>query len=76
MIDHEPRVHKAIRKRIKAERKRLGLTQEELGERIGKRKNSISQYERPYGATVPPIEAVVKLAEVFGCSVDYLCGRD
>ena len=57
---------------IASERKRLGLTQAQLGEKIGKDRSTIGRWE----ANPNPIEAeyLYKLAEIFQCSIDYLLG--
>lgn len=60
--------------RIRLERKQLGLTQTELGAMIGgKNKSFMSRMER-YGEHLN-VDILDKLADVFGCSTDYLLGR-
>lgn len=58
MIDYEK-----IGLKIKENRKRLKLTQQELGEKIEKTKSSIQKYEK--GLTQIPNDVLEKLAEVF-----------
>lgn len=60
--------------RIKEIRKKCGLTQKELAERVGVSEGAISQYES--GKRRPDYETVLKMADYFGCSVDYLMGND
>ena len=60
--------------RIKEIRKKCGLTQKELGERVGVSEAAISQYES--GKRRPDYEIVLRMADYFGCSVDYLLGND
>lgn len=55
------------------ERRKLGLSQESLGEKIGVHQVRIAKWEN--GKTEPSFENLIKLAEVFGTSVDYLLGR-
>lgn len=59
--------------RIKEERLRLNLNQEELGNKAGLSKQTISHYER--GTKNPTVETISKLADIFDCSIDYLLGR-
>ena len=58
---------------IASERKRLGLTQAELGAKVGKDRSTIGRWESDFSH----IEAGIlfELADLFGCSVDYLLGR-
>lgn len=60
--------------RISAERKKLGLSQEELAEKIGVSQKSISKYER--GTRRPTYETLVSMANLFGVTVDYLLGSN
>ena len=57
---------------VKKLRKARGWTQTELGEKIGVSKNSISAWEQ--GKSEPKGESLSKLADLFGCTTDYLCG--
>lgn len=59
---------------LKNLRKRAGLTQEQLGEQIGKSKSVVSFYELRERSPSPAI--LVKLASVFHVSTDYLLGVD
>lgn len=59
--------------RLKALRLELGLTQEEIGKKLNKTKNNISQYET--GKREPDIETLQKLANLFSVSLDYLLGQ-
>lgn len=59
--------------RIRELRQELGLTQEELGKKIGQTKSNISKYER--GALQPSIETLTQLSDLFNVSIDYLVGR-
>lgn len=58
---------------IASERKRLGLSQEELGAKIGASRSAIKDWEN--GNT--PIKSVnlIQMADLFGCSIDWLLGR-
>ena len=50
-----------------------GLTQKQVAEYLNIKQNTYSQYE--IGVLNYPLEAVVKLADLYGVSVDYLTDR-
>ncbi|HTZ85566.1 MAG TPA: helix-turn-helix transcriptional regulator [Solirubrobacteraceae bacterium] len=56
--------------RVRELRKERGLTQAELGSKIGTDAGRISRYEG--GRITPSLEALVRLADVLEVSVDYL----
>jgi len=60
--------------RLQALRKAYGLTQEELGERIDKKKQSIYYYERDKRQC--DYDTLIALSRTFGVSVDYLIGNE
>ena len=60
--------------RIRQLRQELGLTQEELGKKIGQTKSNISKYET--GALEPGIDTLKMLSEIFGVTLDYLLEKD
>ncbi len=60
--------------RIKEQRKRLNLTQEDLGKLINVTKVSICCYEK--GTRTPTLETLKVLAEVFDTDINYLLGND
>jgi len=59
--------------RIRKMRKQKSMTQQDLAEKLGLAKSTISQYET--GVNEPDAETLRKLADILGCSVDYLVGR-
>jgi len=64
-----------IGKRIRAKRKELGISQEQLAARMGlKSKSTICKIER--GEDNLTTDSIIKYAEALGCSVPYLMGRD
>lgn len=56
--------------RIAEQRKKLGLSQEELAEKLNISQKSISKYE--LGDRKPQYKVLVRMAEYFGVTVDYL----
>ena len=50
-----------------------GYTQKEIAEYLNVKQNTYSQYE--IGVLNYPVDVVVKLADFYGVSVDYLLGR-
>lgn len=59
-----------IGRRIALARKSRGWTQEDLGERSGHHKQSISEWER--GNRTPQIDTLGKLADAFGITLEEL----
>lgn len=59
--------------RLKELRKKRSLTQSQLGARLNVTKASISGYENDTRS--PDRETLVKIAEIFNVSTDYLLGR-
>lgn len=60
--------------RLKNERKKLSLTQGELGDLIGVGKAAICCYEKEMRN--PTIENIIEMMNIFGVSADYLLGTD
>ncbi len=61
-----------IGENIQYHRKRLGLSQEDLGQKLNLSRQTISLWENDQ--TMPTIDNFVRLKEVFGISVDALLG--
>lgn len=59
--------------RIAEERKKMGLSQEELASRLKISQKSISKYE--CGTRRPSYETLVSMSAIFGVSIDYLLGN-
>lgn len=59
--------------RIKYLRKENGLTQTDLGKKLGLSKANISKYEA--NVHEPSIDTLNNLSDIFNVSVDYLLGR-
>ncbi len=51
-------------------RKRNGMSQEALAEKLDVSRQSVSKWET--GESVPDIDRIIKLSEIFGVSTDYL----
>jgi transcriptional regulator with XRE-family HTH domain len=68
MIDNDMR--KGLGQRIKQLRKQHKWTQKELAAKIDVRFPQLNKYE--CGLHAPPVEKLVKIAEVFDTTVDYL----
>lgn len=58
---------------IKKLRLERGINQEELGRRVGVSKQSISNWENEN--IMPSIELLLRLADFFGVTTDFLLGR-
>lgn len=61
-----------IMRNIASERKRLGITQEELADRVDVSKSTVARWEQ--GVLPPFADALIAMHELFGCSIDYLLG--
>mgnify|MGYP001623148347 FL=1 len=60
--------------RLRKLREEKGLSQEELGKRIGVSKGSIYRYES--NVQVPSLDTAKKLAKVLGTTLDHLAGLE
>lgn len=69
-------VHQDLKlgERIKAARSERRMTQDELGERLGRTKGAISQWET--NVTAPGADIVESLADALGVTLKWLLGRD
>ncbi len=59
--------------RIRERREHKSLLQKDVANYIGISQQAVARWEK--GETEPDSETLVKLAELFECSVDYLVGR-
>lgn len=50
------------------------MTQEQLANKLNGKKSLVSNYENEY--SVPDIETLIKLADIFEISLDELIGRN
>lgn len=56
--------------KIISERKRCGFNQEELADKLGVSRQAVSKWES--AQAMPDIARVIQMAELFGCTTDYL----
>lgn len=61
-----------IGKNIRVLRKSQNMSQKEFADQIGTTQTSLSLYET--SAKIPPSEILLKIADCFGVSLDWLCG--
>lgn len=66
-------VYSGVDKRIKNLRTKRGMTQVELASLLGVSKSVVSSYEN--AVHLPPYDILIKLANIFGVSCDYLLGN-
>ena len=64
---------KEVGKRLKALRESIGLSQVKMAEAIGSTQSSINRYEQ--GQSAPSLETLVRYADYFDVSLDYLLAR-
>ena len=57
---------------IKQLREHAGISQEEIGERMGVGQNTVSQWET--GTRTPRASVLPKLAKILNCTIDELFG--
>lgn len=63
-----------LEEKIALLRKRNGWSQEELGFRLDVSRQAVSKWEM--GDSVPDLDKIIKMSEVFGCTTDYLLKDD
>jgi len=62
-------------KRLKQLREERGWTQDEIAEKLGVSRPTIAGYESEEKNRIPREETLLKIADLFGESIDYLLGR-
>ncbi len=60
--------------RIRKLRQQQGLSQQKLGDMLGLSAVSVGKWER--GQTQPDIHSLTRMADIFGTTIDDLCGHD
>ncbi len=63
-----------LEKRIYEQRKKLGLTQKDLGDALGVSKVSICYWEK--GIKKPSTKNLIELTKILNVSLEYLIGND
>ncbi len=64
---------KILAKNLRELRKQFGFTQSQLAEKIGVCYQAYQKYE--LGTALPPLPKLIKLADLFDVSLDFLVGR-
>lgn len=59
--------------RIKFLREELHMTQQELADKLDGAKSTVAMYEK--GDRKPSMDVLLKLSEIFDCSIDYILGK-
>ncbi len=59
--------------RIKQLREEFQFSQNDLAQRLGGAPSSIAMYEKE--ERKPSMEVLIKLSEIFNCSIDYILGK-
>ena len=59
-------------RRMRDLREDADLTQEELVKQLGMHKTTYTNYEQ--GKREPPFELIIRLAKLYGVSIDYIAG--
>ena len=67
-------MEKALGVKVRELRLANGMSQQELGNIVGLTATGVSYWES--GKAMPSIDALEKVSEYFGVSVDYLLGND
>ena len=67
-------MEQTLGKRIVSNRKRIGLTQDQLAEQLGVTAQAVSKWENDQSC--PDISTLPKLADIFGITTDELLGRE
>lgn len=63
-----------LSERIKKQRKMLKMTQNDMAMILGVHRATYGEYE--LGNNQPPIDKLIKMADIFDVSTDYLLGRE
>lgn len=62
--------------RLKNLRKKSGISQKDLANKINVTYATLSSYENGSGGKVPSLEVIIKIAHYFNVSIEYLLGLD
>lgn len=70
MENEKEDIRMILAEKIIALRKRMNWSQEELAEKLNISRQAVSKWE--VGATIPDLDKILKMSELFGVSTDYL----
>lgn len=59
--------------RIKLLREEFNMTQQDLADKLNGAKSTVAMYEKE--DRKPSLEVLMKLSEIFDCSIDYILGK-
>lgn len=62
-----------LSERLKLKRKQLGLTQQNVADKLGVNQSTYAYYET--AKNEPDLEMLGKIADIFKTTIDYLAGR-
>ncbi len=65
---------KIFQQRLQEQRRLCGYTQQQIADMLQIAQPSYIRYEN--GSSEPKLQTLVKIADIFDVSVDYLLGRD
>lgn len=65
----------AINETLKQLRNTTGLNQNDMADKLGISLSSYQKYERDKGCVTPSLDVLVRIADFYNVSVDYLLGR-
>ena len=74
MRDKDEEIRNTIRCNLIALRNEKGLTQTEVGNIVGKGKNTVGSWEQ--GLSLPDVQTLYYLAKFYGKSLSYMYGED
>ena len=61
---------------LKSLRQKEGITQAEAAERLGVSLSSYQKYERDKGSIMPSLDVLMKIADLYKVTIDYLVDRE
>ena len=61
---------------LKSLRQKEGITQAEAAEKLGVSLSSYQKYERDKGSIMPSLDVLMKIADMYKVTIDYLVGRE
>lgn len=65
-----------INETLKQLRNKRGLNQSDMADELGVSLSSYQKYERDKGCVTPSLDVLIRIADYYNVSVDYLLGRN